>query len=106
MSDQKIRLGVVGGGSFGLCALQHFTRACGGELVGMAETHRPAAVAAARCFGDADMEEVAVGSTIVYRQVHIRLLVRDRRADYDTLTLWGRLLATRFVMGRPIASGF
>ena len=60
MGAQKIRLGVVGCGGFGLFALQHFAQAPGVELVGMAETHRSAAVAAARRFGVADIEEVAV----------------------------------------------
>lgn len=59
MSDQKIRLGVVGCGGFGLFALQHFTQVHGVELVGMAGTHRSAAIAAARRFGVADVEEVA-----------------------------------------------
>jgi predicted homoserine dehydrogenase-like protein len=76
MSDQKIRLGVVGCGGFGLFALQHFTQVRGVELVGMAGTHRPAAVAAARRFGVADVEEVAVRLAIVCRQVHIRLLLK------------------------------
>ncbi len=60
MSDQKIRLGVVGCGGFGLFALQHFTQVDGVELVGMAGTHRPAAIAAAKRFGVANVEEVDV----------------------------------------------
>ena len=47
-------------GVFGLFALQHFTQVKGVELVGMAGTHRPAAVAAAKRFGVADIEEVDV----------------------------------------------
>ena len=63
MSEQTIRLGVVGCGGFGLFALQHFTQVPGVELVGMAGTHREAAYAAAQRFGIPDpveVEELAV----------------------------------------------
>jgi predicted dehydrogenase len=59
MSDQTIRLGIIGCGGFGLFALQHFTQVKGVELVRMAGTHRPAAIAAAKRFGVANVEEVA-----------------------------------------------
>jgi len=54
----EVRLAVVGCGGFGLFALQHFAQA-GVKLVGMAGTHRPAALAAARRFGIPDVEDVA-----------------------------------------------
>jgi predicted dehydrogenase len=53
-----IRLGVIGCGGFGLFALQHFTQVPGVTLVGMAGTHRPAALAAAARFGVENVEEV------------------------------------------------
>jgi predicted dehydrogenase len=58
MDDDLIRLGVIGCGGFGLFALQHFTQVTGVTLVGMAGTHRPAALAAAARFGVANVEEV------------------------------------------------
>jgi len=58
MSEEKLRLGVVGCGGFGLFALQHFTQVPGVELVAMAGTHREAALAAARRFGIPDPMEV------------------------------------------------
>jgi predicted dehydrogenase len=57
-SMEDIRLGVIGCGGFGLFALQHFTQVPGVTLVGMAGTHRPAALAAAARFGVANVEEV------------------------------------------------
>ncbi len=57
MSDQ-IRVGVIGCGGFGLFALQHFAQVDGIKLVGMAGTHRPAAIAAAKRFGIPDIEDV------------------------------------------------
>jgi predicted dehydrogenase len=51
---KPVRLGVVGCGGFGLFALQHFTQYPNIELVGMAETHREAAFAAAKRFGIPD----------------------------------------------------
>src|SRR5438105_15347744 len=51
MHDRPVRLGVAGCGGFGLFALQHFTQVSGVKLVGMAGTHRPAALAAAARFG-------------------------------------------------------
>ena len=47
MDDDLIRLAVIGCGGFGLFALQQFTQVPGVKLVGMAGTHRPAALAAA-----------------------------------------------------------
>src|SRR5438067_10385204 len=58
MDDDIIRLGVIGCGGFGLFALQHFTQVPGVTLVGMAGTHRPAALAAAARFGVENVEEV------------------------------------------------
>jgi predicted dehydrogenase len=57
MDDGNIRLGVVGCGGFGLFALQHFTQVPGVEFVGMAGTHRPAALAAAARFGVENIED-------------------------------------------------
>lgn len=51
MSDEPIRIGVVGCGGFGLFALQHFTQVPGVQLVGMSGTHRQAAYATAQRFG-------------------------------------------------------
>jgi predicted dehydrogenase len=58
MEESLIRLGVIGCGGFGLFALQHFTQVPGVRLVGMAGTHRPAALAAAARFGVENIEEV------------------------------------------------
>ena len=58
MDDGLIRLGVVGCGGFGLFALQHFTQVPGVKLVGMAGTHRPAALAAAARFGVENVDDV------------------------------------------------
>jgi predicted dehydrogenase len=51
MHEAPVRLGAIGCGGFGLFALQQFTQVPGVTLVGMAETHRPASVAAAARFG-------------------------------------------------------
>jgi predicted dehydrogenase len=59
MDDDPIRLGVIGCGGFGLFALQHFTQVPGVTLVGMAATHRPAALAAATRFGVENVEETS-----------------------------------------------
>ncbi len=58
MHASPVRLGVAGCGGFGLFALQHFTQVPGVTLVGMAVTHRPAAVAAAARFGVENVEDV------------------------------------------------
>ena len=58
MNDASFRLGVVGCGGFGLFALQHFTQVPGVTLVGMAGTHRPAALAAARRFDVNEVESI------------------------------------------------
>jgi len=55
---QTYGLGVVGCGGFGLFALQHFTQVEGVQLVAMAGTHRPQAIACARRFGIPDPMEV------------------------------------------------
>lgn len=58
-TDRPVRLGVIGCGGFGLFALQHFTQVPGVELVGMAATHRPAALAAAARFGIENVDDAA-----------------------------------------------
>jgi predicted dehydrogenase len=58
MDDGLVRLGVIGCGGFGLFALQQFTQVPGVKLVGMAGTHRPAALAAAARFGVENVDEV------------------------------------------------
>lgn len=47
----RIRIGAIGAGGFGLFALQQFLQVRGVELVAMAGTHREAAIAMARRFG-------------------------------------------------------
>lgn len=59
MDERPIRLGVIGCGGFGLFALQHFTQVPGVTLVGMAGTHRPAALAAAARFGVHNIDDTA-----------------------------------------------
>jgi len=56
---RQLGLGVIGCGGFGLFALQHFAQIPGVNLVGMAGTHREAAIAAARRFGLPDPMETA-----------------------------------------------
>src|SRR5262245_19122548 len=58
MDDSLIRLGVIGCGGFGLFALQQFTQVPGVKLVGLAGTHRPAALAAAARFGVENVDDV------------------------------------------------
>ena len=58
MSNNEIRIGVIGCGGFGLFALQHFAQVAGVRLAGMAGTHREAAYAAAKRFGIPDIVEV------------------------------------------------
>src|SRR5437868_14047509 len=58
MDDNVIHLGVIGCGGFGLFALQQFTQVSGVQLVGMAGTHRPAALAAAARFGVENVDDV------------------------------------------------
>ena len=57
-SPADIGLGVIGCGGFGLFALQQFTQVEGIKLVGMAGTARPAAIAATKRFGVAEIESV------------------------------------------------
>lgn len=59
MNDQRIGLGVIGCGGFGLFALQQFTQIPGIELVGMAVTHQPASLAAATRFGVENTNDLA-----------------------------------------------
>src|SRR5262245_429514 len=58
MDHGLIRLGVIGCGGFGLFALQQYTQVPGVRLVGMAGTHRPAALAAAARFGVENIDDV------------------------------------------------
>ena len=58
MRNDTVRLGVVGAGSFGLFALQHFVQIDGVQLIGIAETHRQAAIAFAKRFGISDVQDV------------------------------------------------
>jgi predicted dehydrogenase len=51
MEKERIGLGVVGCGGFGLFALQQFVQVPGVRLVGVAGTHQPASLAAAARFG-------------------------------------------------------
>jgi predicted dehydrogenase len=50
MKTNGIGIGALGAGGFGLFALQHFTQLPGVKLLGMAETHREAALTMARRF--------------------------------------------------------
>ena len=54
----KIRIGAIGTGGFGLFALQQFLQVEGAELVAMAGTHREAALAVARRFSLSENMEV------------------------------------------------
>ena len=54
----RIRIGAIGTGGFGLFALQQFLQVEGAELVAMAGTHREAALAVARRFGLSENMEV------------------------------------------------
>ncbi|MDX9974814.1 MAG: Gfo/Idh/MocA family oxidoreductase [FCB group bacterium] len=54
MNEDRLGLGVIGFGGFGLYAVQHYMQLPGIELVGMAGTHREAAYAAAQRFGIPD----------------------------------------------------
>lgn len=56
--SSEIGLGAIGCGGFGLFALQHFAQVPGVRLVGMAGTHREAAIAAAKRFGIPDIEDI------------------------------------------------
>jgi predicted dehydrogenase len=54
----RIRIGAIGAGGFGLFALQQFLQVRGVDLVAIAGTHREAAIAMARRFGVAEPLEV------------------------------------------------
>src|SRR5580658_4715050 len=58
MNQDEIRLAVIGCGGFGLYALQQFAQVPGVKPIGMAGTHRQAALAAARRFGIPDIEDL------------------------------------------------
>jgi predicted dehydrogenase len=55
--QRQVGIGVIGCGGFGLFALQQFAQVPGMKLIGMADTHREAARAAARRFGLPDVME-------------------------------------------------
>ncbi len=55
MKTEGIGIGALGGGGFGLFALQHFTQLAGVALIAMGETHREAALAMARRFNVPDI---------------------------------------------------
>jgi predicted dehydrogenase len=56
--DDRIGLGVIGCGGFGLFALQQFLQVPGVTLVGMSGTHRPASAAAAARFGVENVDDL------------------------------------------------
>lgn len=56
--DDRVGLGVIGCGGFGLFALQQFVQVPGVTLVGMAGTHRPASLAAAARFGVENVDDL------------------------------------------------
>ena len=58
MNESPIRIGVSGCGGFGLFALQQFTQVPGVSFVGLAGTHRPAALAAAARFGVENVDDL------------------------------------------------
>ena len=58
MSTETLRIGAIGAGGFGLFALQQFLQLPGTQLVAIAGTHREAALAMARRFGVADVQQV------------------------------------------------
>jgi len=84
---KRLGLGVVGCGGFGLYALQHFLQVPGVSLLGMAQTARPQALAAAKRFGlgepitleelckkpDIDMVYVATPPFLHYEHAKIAL---------------------------------
>jgi len=55
MRYETVRIGAIGAGGFGLFALQQFLQVPGTQLVGIAGTHREAALAMAKRFGVADV---------------------------------------------------
>ena len=59
MNDDRVGLGVIGCGGFGLFAVQQFAQVPGVALVGMASTHRPAALDAASRFGIENTDDLA-----------------------------------------------
>lgn len=56
--ENRVGIGIIGCGGFGLFALQQFSQVPGVRLIGMAGTHREAARAAVRRFGLPDLMEV------------------------------------------------
>lgn len=58
MTPEILRIGAIGTGGFGLFALQQFLQIPGVQLVGIAGTHREAALAMAKRFGVPDVVEV------------------------------------------------
>jgi predicted dehydrogenase len=60
MNSEILRIGAIGTGGFGLFALQQFLQIPGVQLVGIAGTHREAALAMARRFGVPDLVDTDV----------------------------------------------
>src|SRR4051794_13060514 len=58
MTSDTLRIGAIGTGGFGLFALQQFLQIPGVQLLGIAGTHREAALAMARRFGVPDVVDV------------------------------------------------
>ncbi len=58
MNTDRVRIGALGAGGFGLFALQQFLQVPGMALTAIAGTHREAALAMARRFGVPDLIEV------------------------------------------------
>jgi predicted dehydrogenase len=58
MSEEKLGIGIVGCGGFGLFALQQFVQVPGVQLVGLACTARPATLAAAHRYGVEDVTDL------------------------------------------------
>lgn len=58
MNPERLRIGAIGAGGFGLFALQQFLQVPGTQLVAIAGTHQEAARAMARRFGVSDVHEV------------------------------------------------
>src|SRR6187397_295151 len=55
MNPDPLRIGAIGAGGFGLFALQQFLQVPGVQLMGIAGTHREAALAMAKRFGVPDV---------------------------------------------------
>jgi predicted dehydrogenase len=69
MRSETLRIGAIGAGGFGLFALQQFLQVPGTQLVGIAGTHREAAIAMARRFGVSDV--VSVEALLAHPEVDL-----------------------------------